>query len=331
MITKPLIKEKIIKDSKDFSPTCGHKTCNLLPSIQPEILYFYKNDNLNLSNDKIKSLPKLSFPLGIKICVENEFDLKKVKNFPQQIFFNIVKDDKGETLYICTCYQFTKVYFEGFIQKYECDISFVYSELFKNVKKNTSINSFYVLESINLISRYPFFNSMNICLNAFLSPFVEDRINLLNHMINEIPIPNENSQIKFFTLLFRNPVILNHERNFYKLLSIKSIQKQICLLHDNYLSTNGLDFKLLFEFIPLDHIIFIFSMILLEQKILLVYEDYEILSTLIFIFISSLFPFSWKNNIIPIISLDMINLLMNETHSLLELMKRYFLILIKMV
>ena len=313
-LTKPLIKEKIIKDSKDFSPTCGHKTCNLLPSIQPEILYFYKNDNLNLSNDKIKSLPKLSFPLGIKICIENEFDSKKVKNFPQQIFFNIVKDDKGETLYICTCYQFTKVYFEGFIQKYECDISFVYSELFKNVKKNTSINSFYVLESINLISRYPFFNSMNICLNAFLSPFVEDRINLLNHMINEIPIPNENSQIKFFTLLFRNPVILNHERNFYKLLSIKSIQKQICLLHDNYLSTNGLDFKLLFEFIPLDHIIFIFSMILLEQKILLVYEDYEILSTLIFIFISLLFPFSWKNNIIPIISLDTINLLMNETH-----------------
>ena len=204
-------------------------------------------------------------------------------------------------MYICTCYQFTKVYFEGFIQKYECDISFVYSELFKNVKKNTSINSFYVLESINLISRYPFFNSMNVCLNAFLSPFVEDRINLLNHMINEIPIPNENSQIKFFTLLFRNPVILNHERNFYKLLSIKNIQKQISLLHDNYLSTNGLDFKLLFEFIPLDHIIFIFSMILLEQKILVVYEDYEILATLIFIFISLLFPFSWKNNIIPII------------------------------
>ena len=56
-------------------------------------------------------------------------------------------------------------------------------------------------------------------------------------------------------------------------------------------------------------------MILLEQKILFVYKDYEKLTKIIFIFISLIFPFSLKNNnIYPMISLDNINILEKQNY-----------------
>ena len=153
---------------------------------------------------------------------------------------------------------------------------------------------------------------MAICLYGFLSPLFEDRVNLLNHLITEVPIPEENTQIKFFILLFSTPIIINHKMNLYKIMAINDKEKQISFLNNYYLLTEETNFKTLFCSISLEHIIFLFNMLLLEQKILLLYKDYETLSNIIFILISLLFPFSWKNNIFPIISLDMINSLENQ-------------------
>ena len=312
-IKKPL-KEKIIKNSSDFLSSCGHKICSSLYSIQPEILYFYKNERINLSEDKLKNLSQITFPLGVKLCLLNKSEPKNIRSIPQQIFFNIIEDDNGEKLYLCTCYCYIKTDFNGFKQKFECDISIFYSDLFQknNNKKDINNNMFYIPESITLISKYPFLNSMAICLHGFLSPFPEDRINLLNHIINEVPIPDENNQIRFFILLFSTPIILNHKLLLYKIMAITNKEKQKFLLDNNYLLTEELNFKKLYKSISLEHIIFIFNMILLEQKILLLYKDYETLSNIIFIFISILFPFSWKNKIFPIISLDMVETLKNQ-------------------
>ena len=316
-ISTILTEEKIIKDSSDFLSTCGHKTCSSLFSVQPEILFFYKNENLILSKDKIKLIAKLSFPTGVKICLENKLDQKKIRNLPQQIFFNIIQDDNNDILYLCTIYHFVKITPNEFIQIYNNDISLFYSELFKklNPKKNTIYDYCYIPEAITLISRYPFFNAMEICLNGFSSPYIKDRNNLLNHLIHEVPIPYENEQIKFFVLLFSTPIILNHKMNLYKVMAISNKKKQNFLLNNNYLTMEGFDFNKLFSNISIEHIIFLFSMILLEQKILFVYKDYEKLTKIIFIFISLIFPFSLKNNnIYPMISLDNINILEKQNY-----------------
>ena len=313
-IKKPL-KEKIIKDSSDFLSSCGHKICSSLYSIQPELLFIYKNERINLSEDKLKNLPELIFPLGVKLCLLNKSEPKNIRSIPQQIFFNIIEDDNGEKLYLCTCYCYIKTDSESFKQKFNCDVSIFYSDLFQknNNKRYINNNIFYFPESITLISKYPFLNSMATCLHGFLSPFPEDRIYLLNHIINEVPIPDENHQIRFFILLFSTPIILNHKMILYKIMAITNKEKQQYLLENNYLLTEEMNIKKLFKTISLEHIIFIFNMILLEQKILLLYKDYETLSNIIFIFISLLFPFTWKNKIFPIISLDMIESLKNQT------------------
>ena len=89
-ISEILTEEKIIKDSSDFLSTCGHKSCSSLFSIQPEILFFYKNEKLTLSEEKKNNIVKLSFPTGVKICLENKLDQKKIRHFPQQIFFKMI-------------------------------------------------------------------------------------------------------------------------------------------------------------------------------------------------------------------------------------------------
>ena len=315
-ISKILTEEKIIKDSSDFLSTCGHKSCSSLFSIQPEILFFYKNEKLTLSEEKKNNIVKLSFPTGVKICLENKLDQKKIRHFPQQIFFNIIQDDNGEILYLCTIYHFIKITPNEFIQTYNNDISLFYSELFKklNPKKNNIFEHCYIPEAITLITRYPFFNAIEICLNGFLSPYIKDRNNLLNHLIHEVPIPYENEQIKFFVLLFSTPVILNHKMNLYKVMTISNKEKQNFLLNNNYLTMEGIDFNKLLSNISIEHIIFLFGMILLEQKILFVYKDYEKITKIIFIFISLIFPFSLKNNIYPMLSLDNISTLEKQNY-----------------
>jgi len=316
-IPKPFKAEKILKDSSDFHSTCGHQLCSSLYSIDSEILFIYNKERLNLSEEKINTLAKLTFPLGVKVCLDNNnLDSKAMINSPQQIFVNIIENDNGEKLYLCTCYHYEKSTLDEFKEKFGFNISIFYSELFKkiNAKNKNNFNTFFIPESITLISRYPLFEAMSICLNSFFSPIILDRNNILNHIINEVPIPSFNSQIKFYLLFYTIPIIINHEMNLYKLMSMSNKEKQMDILNNTYLLSEGIDFITLFKSISLEHIIFIINMILLEQKILLVYKDYQKLSNIIIILVSLLFPFSLKNNIFPIIHLDMIDKINNEKY-----------------
>ena len=46
----------------------------------------------------------------------------------------------------------------------------------------------YVPETISLLSKYPFFIPMNICLNNIINlQTTQEKIELINHIINEIP------------------------------------------------------------------------------------------------------------------------------------------------
>ena len=325
-IPMPMKEDSIIEDSINFLSPCGHKLCSLLFSIHPEILCYFKNENLEISDDLLKNISSLAFPLGAKICIECSFDPKKLIQIPQQIFFNIIENKNGEKLYTCTKYYFIMVKNEDFKKNYKFDISSFFSEKIKNYTNNfknciltisrliNGNNSFYIPQGITLLSREPFLNPMSNILNGFMVSLAEERANVINHIINEVPFPEEfGTQIQFYIPVYSTPIIINNKMNIYKIMSIFDKEKQKGILDNNFFSKEQLNYKKLFELISIEHIIFIFSMILLEQKIVFVYNNYESLSQLIFIFISLIHPFSWeKNKICPIISIDTINLLTNS-------------------
>ena len=321
-ITSPITESSIIEDSFNFLSTCGHKYCSLLLSIKPKVLHYFKNENFEINDNLLENISNFSFPQGAKVCIEGSFESKNIIQSPQQIFYNIIEDNKGEKLYTCTKYYFIRVKNEEFKNIYKFDIfSYMKEKLIKyknnyfkkylqNINQLLNGETFFVPQSITLLSKEPFLNSMEICLNGFISSLLEERVIILNHIINEIPSPHNGDKIKFYISPYFAPIILNHEMNIYKVMAIANKEKLKLIYFNNYLSKEQLNFKILFEMISIDHIIFIFQLILLEQKILFVYNDYKKLSIIIFIFISLIYPFSWKENqIFPVISLDNINLL----------------------
>ena len=323
----PIKEDSIIHDSNNFISPCGHKLCSLLFSIRPEILYYYNNQNFKISEDLLKKISGLSFPLGAKICIECSFENKIMIEIPQQTFYNVIENNKGEKLYICTKYYYINIKSDDFKKIYKFEISSFFSEISKNNNKSINNNNFknyiltasrllngnsslYIPESITLLSKSPFLIPMSICLNGFISSLIEERKNVINHIINEVPTPTEiGPQIRFYIPVYSSPIILNNKCNIYKKISKMNKENQKEIFEHKYLSMEQLNYPKLFEMISVDYIIFIFSMILLEQKILLIYNNYEILSQIIFIFISLIYPFSYeKSHIFPIISLDSINL-----------------------
>jgi hypothetical protein len=118
-----------------------------------------------------------------------------------------------------------------FKDKYQFDLNSYYSKNVNNfvikdnnIKKSiSSINhlfegdNIYVPETISLISKYPFFIPMNICLNNILNmQTIQERNDLINHIINEVPTPQKLKQIQFYIPLVNEPIILNHSFNIYK-------------------------------------------------------------------------------------------------------------------
>lgn len=322
-IPTPLNENLIVDDSINYLSPCGHKNCSSLFSIKPEILKYFKNEFFKIEDDLLRKISNVAFPLGIKLCIESSFDIKRAIQSPQQIFYNIIENNNGERIYTCTKYYFIKEKSDEFKKKYKFDISLFLSEKIKNnkiLKKNELIlsqllnsNTFFIPQSITLISKEPFLNPMATCLNGFIASLLEERANLINHIINEVPIPQKNNQIKFYISPYFSPIILNHEMNIYKIMAIINPTKKKKSYYNLFLSKEQLNYKKLYEYISIEHIIFIFQMIILEQKIILVDNNYKLLSELIFIFINLIYPFSWENNhIFPIITFENINILQNK-------------------
>ena len=322
-IPTPMKENLIIEDSTNYLSPCGHKNCSLLFSIKPEILKFFKNECFEIEDSLLQKISNVTFPLGVKLCIENSFDAKKAIQSPQQIFYNVIENNNCERIYTCTKYYFIKEKSDEFKAKYKFDISLFLSEKLKNnkiLKKNESIisqllnsNTYFVPQSITLLSREPFLNPMTTCLNGFISSIIEERPSLINHIINEVPIPQKNNQIKFYISPYFSPIILNHEMNIYEVMAIINPIKKKKSYYNLFLSREQLNYVKLYEYISIEHIIFIFQMIILEQKIILVNNNYKLLSELIFIFINLIYPFSWENNhIFPIITFGNISILQSK-------------------
>ena len=322
---KPTIdKDSIIENSYSFVSSCGHKNCSILLSFKPELIMTYSNKNSPITQELNYLVANLCFPLGIKICFEipdeNNKDKKNIQKI-QNIFYNVIKNAKDDIFYIATMQYFVKMAMKDFKDLYKFDINSYYSEINnlenkdKNLKKVISLinglkenDIIYLPESISLLSKQPFFRPMNFCLNNIISlPTQEDRNNLINHIINEVPIPQKLKQIQFYIPLYQSPLILNHYYNIFKGLSKSNNSLENNIIDD--LSMSQLNSKVLLEKIPIDNIIILFQLLLLEQQILIIENNYLTLSEIIFILISLIYPLVWTNPFLPILSLNTVQFL----------------------
>ena len=313
---------------------CGHAQCSIYPSIQPELLHTYINKNIKSFNNLSHLVANMCFPLGVKPCFGCRFDENnKIENLPnpQQAFFNIIKNEKNEVYYIATLQYFVKMSNTDYLMKYKFNPITYFLEKTKNennsnnkdkkfknnmkmISNSLNNDNVFIPESISLISKYPLFMSMDKCLRCMISLQSEDMNNLINHLVNEVPFPKKNTQIQFYIPKIQAPIILNHEYN--KFLSNKNnintnnnIKNNINNANNNILSTSQINMKLLLERISVENIIMIFQLMLLEQKILFLENNYQILSEISFIFLELIYPLIWINPFLPVLSIKTVQFL----------------------
>ena len=317
-ISPPIKSNSIIENSEFFVAPCGHLQCSLFPSLQPQLLHTYINKNMKNFNNLTQLVASMCFPLGIKPCFGCRFDENnKIDNLPnpQQVFFNIIKNEKNENYYIATLQYFIKMSNSDYLMKYKFNPITYYLEKtgnnsnnkdkkFKNnmkmISDSLNNNNVFIPESISLISKYPLFISMDKCLRCMISLQAEDMNNLINHLVNEVPSPKKNYQIQFFIPKIKDPIILNHEYN--KFLNDTSND-------NNILSSNQINVKILMEKISVENIIMIFQLMLLEQKILFLENNYQTLSQISFIFLELIYPLIWINPFLPVLSIKTVQFL----------------------
>lgn len=68
------------------------------------------------------------------------------------------------------------------------------------ISNSLNNNNVFIPESISLISKYPFFISMDKCLRCMISLQSEDMNNLINHLVNEVPSPKRIIRLNFLYL-----------------------------------------------------------------------------------------------------------------------------------
>ena len=285
---------KVIENSDDYEATCGHKVCSSLPAMQPEIIYRYpQKDTKSLELNNLAA--SICFPSGIKICYEEENPVETVKNYSSSI-----TNQQGDRYYMVTYHFFYKILNGQFVTKYSmypikyqtmkfCNDFYetiendneLQEQISKKLEEYGELNfreAVYVPFCISLISKYPYFNQMEKCLESIRIMLANynaksKEINdLIHYIVKSIPIPPVNTKLKF-SLPF-TPEFIDIMSPYYQ---------DMCLL--------GSDITCLINLFSIENIIFIFRLMIFEQKILFVDNEYDRLSEVTNSFISILYPF----------------------------------------
>lgn len=281
-----LKKVTLIKSSNKFPSLCNHNSCSKYLSFKPSILYSYQNkskqDQIQISD----LIAELIFPFGLKICFNYDQDKQYPKCF--EPVMNLIHNEKGDKYYIVSFFYYKKMNLKKFIERHKTpDLK---KELEIILQKNiTNDLTIFVPESVSLISKFPFINQMSQCVKAIVSINDNTKLNLfINHIINQVPVPYQNQKIKFYTPIKSSPI---------KLVS------PFILNNANFKADN------IFEYFSIEHIITIFYLSLLEQQLLFIDNDHSLLSSISFLFANLIYPISWIDTYIPILSLSSISFL----------------------
>ena len=280
-------KANLLTKTINFPSFCGHKECSQMCSFSPSILFNYQNKN---NKDQIKMLDliaELVFPFGIKVCFLFDSNLN---NYPEckEPIMNIIHNEKGDKYYMVSFIYYKKMNFKKFQQRFKKDD---FKKEIENIIQKNIVNdsTIFVPESISLISRFPFINQMSQCLKDLISIADNTKLNLfVNHIINQVPVPYKNQKIKFYT-----PI----KSNIIKLVN------PFLLNNTNFKPENILDY------FSIDNIITIFYLSLLEQQLLFIDNNHYLLTSISYLFINLIYPISWIDTYIPILSLSSISFL----------------------
>ena len=290
------LKVNLIEKSEKFPSPCGHKECSILQSITPSILYSYQNPSKKNQIDINELTPYLIFPLGIKICMAYD----SLNEYPKRNkpFMNRIENKKGESFYIISLIYYKQMTFKKFKERYKINPLLYYSNNNKNqnfvkeieiISKLALNETIFVPECISLISRFPYFYQIGECLKTLISMSDNEKINsFINHLINQIPVPYKNQEIMFY--IPNNSIPLKIFSPFIFNLS-------------NYQNFN------IFNYFSNQTIITIFYLILMEQQILFIDNNLSLLSSVSFLFLNLIYPFSWSNTYIPVLSFSSVKFL----------------------
>ncbi len=306
-------KLSLIEKSNEYPSICNHEECSLLPSFNPEILYFYKKDKINFELSNLIS--KMNFPLGIKICFFNDEVYNKTKKiYKYDNYMNIIRNEKGDNFYMVSIFYYQSMSLDEYNKKYNINPLKKYIKFENEVDENgNEINqkdfnknlkivaelmnkeSLLIPYCISIVSKYPYKSQMEKCLEEILNLHLNNKTNeideLINHIINEIPIPSKNQKIMFYLPTISLPL---------ELISPKNI---------NSSNIYDIDLFKIVKFFDIDNIIFIFYLIITEQKLLFIHNNYNELTEISYGFINLIYPFNWINTYIPVLSFSTVQFL----------------------
>ena len=280
---------QMIENSLELNSDCGHNMCTLASAIKPEIIFRYpKKDTKDFEISELGA--SMCFPNGIKICYcsdKNEMHVRALKNYSC-----ILTNQNGKRYYMMTYHYFYKISIEEF------NINNEYYSNIDNQLMETINNSeyIYIPYCISLLSKYPYFTQIEKCLESMrftldnynLNP--SEIYNLIIYYVKSIPIPPIGA-----TLFF--PIPYCHE-----IISINQpYYKDIILFGDNP--------AILLEYLTVEEIILVFRLLLFEQKIIIVGNNYDAITQLTYNFILLLYPLQWVHTYISIMTEKMMKYL----------------------
>lgn len=154
----------------------------------------------------------------------------------------------------------------------------------------------YIPYAVALISRYPYIKAMERCLETYLKLSIdssqppEEMYRLLNHLIYEVPSPPPCKKLMFYIPYQTSPI-------------------EVCMNFNKNLPLTSYSLKVLLDYLSIDNIIQVHNLMLLEQKILFVANEYCLLSEVIEAFVNIMYPMQWVHTYIPVLSEDNIKYL----------------------
>ena len=276
---------KFIENSEGEKSCCNHEECSQLPAIEPRIIYKYpEKDTKELEISNVLSF--LCFPNNIKICINPD----ESKIIPSGNYRNCLTSQVGDRYYMMTYHFFVRITKKEFYEKYDVE---TLKERLENIP---NIEFIYIPYCICLVSKYSFFWQINICLESIFISLknpatkFEELKEILSYLINSVPSPYINTSVNF--AIPNCSHLIELYPCFYQDLDV-------------YLTT---PIQLLDKLKP-NNILYLLRLLLMEQKILLISNNYNSLTQVSLNLISLLYPFSWINIYIPVITINLLKYL----------------------
>lgn len=340
----PLKNARMLPESEKYPSSCKHKRCSLFPSYVPDILFSYSKQN-NTKFELVNSIAALSFPFGIKCCFnQNEKHIPSIDNF-----ITVTTNGNGKRHYVYMLFFYYKIDYVDFKSKYDFDpikdqllqnriITLIESH--SNLKSNSNGNAnsdqiekeiesnlalceelinndyIYLPSCLCIVSKLPYESQMKSCLSSLLkmisiSSSSKEIEQLIIHLLYEIPQPSSNMELSFFIPYNQNAISINGKY-------IKDFPIHLSSM------------TMLFDCFDINLIVKIFTLLLNEQKILFVSNDYNKLTKVSDCFISLLYPLKWSYTYIPVLTTGMIKYLqsfipfiMGMDETMLSMSKEY--------